>query len=131
MESVRDFLASLSFLNEAQILELVASWEARDVRAHEDAWTQAIACAVANRLTAEMDEARPAAMTWAIRGKNAPWHDGGRMEDTCRDIRRGAGPALEDAAVAIVLGNRLDEATRALLMEPWLQAVEGMPEAEA
>jgi hypothetical protein len=51
---MRDFLASLSFLNEAQILELVASWEARDVRAHEDAWTQVIACAAANRLTAEM-----------------------------------------------------------------------------
>jgi hypothetical protein len=70
---MRDFLASLSFLNEAQILELVASWEARDVRAHEDAWTQVIACAAANRLTAEMDEARTAAMTWAIRGTNAPW----------------------------------------------------------
>ena len=39
--------------------------------------------------------------------------------------------ALADAAVAIVLGDRLDDTTREILLSPWLGAVEGEPEAQA
>lgn len=122
--TLEDFLDSLDFLNEAQLLNLAASWEARDTRAHGDAWTQAVACAAVSGLTAAMEEAREAAMTWAIRGTNAPWPYGLPMEDTWLQIRRQAAPALADAAVVMVLGGRLDEATRAGLLGPWLGATD-------
>jgi hypothetical protein len=118
-ETLDDFFDSLDFLDETQLLELAASWKARDTRAHEDAWTQAVACAAVGGLTTAMEEARGAALSWATRGTNVPWPYG-RMEDMWLDLRRGAGPALADAAVAMVLGHRLDEAARAVLLGPWL-----------
>ena len=120
-ETLEDFLDSLGFLNESELLGLAASWEARDTRAHEDAWTQAVACAAVSGLTIQMEEARDAALSWATRGTNVPWPYG-RMEDMWLDIRRRAGPALADAAVAMVLGGHLDEAARAVLLAPWLGA---------
>jgi hypothetical protein len=119
-EAVEEFLDSLPNLGEVQLLEIHAAWQARDRQAHENAWTAAIAAAATAGLTADLERARDEALQWAIRGTNVPWPYG--FNESARlDERRGAGPALADAAVAILLEGRLDEKSRAVLLAPWLR----------
>ena len=122
--TIEDFFDGLETLNEAQLLRIASAWDARDQQAHEDAWTQAVARAAVGGLTVEMEDARTAAAAWATRGSNAPWPYGLAMEDTWLQMRRQVGPALADAAVAIFLGDALDEAARRTLLGPWLSAVD-------
>jgi hypothetical protein len=70
-----------------------------------------------------MEEARDEAMRWALRGPSDLWAV--TLQDERLQIWRQAAPALADAAVAIALGNRLNDGARALLLEPWVSAVEG------
>jgi hypothetical protein len=113
------FLASLDALRETDLLTLAAGWSGADRRAHEDAWTRVVAAAAANGMTDRVRAARQAALDWAIKGTNFPWPDAGYMEDMKLHIRRGAAPALADAAVAIALGDRLDSESADTLLAPW------------
>jgi len=122
VEALEDFLDSLDLLNEAQLLRIHASWRARDNATYDDAWTAVMAAAAKAGLTGEMEQARDAVLSWATRGTNKPWPSGGFAEDSWLQMRRQAGPALADAAVAIVLGDRLDREPALVLLAPWLSA---------
>jgi hypothetical protein len=122
-EAVEEFLDSLEQLTELQLLALNAAWQSQDREAHDNAWTAAIAAAATAGLSREMERARDEALDWAFRGTNVPWPYGFN-ESAHLDVRRGAGPALADAAVAILLKGRLGEESQAVLMAPWLRASE-------
>jgi hypothetical protein len=122
-EQMADFLDKLDHLNQEQLLSLAASWGAREKLPHRDALAQAVAAAAEFGLTAQMEEARGAAVRWALRGPSDLWAV--TLQDERLQPRRQAAPALADAAVAIVLGGRLNDWARALLLEPWVNAVEG------
>jgi hypothetical protein len=122
-KEMTDFFDKLDHLNQEQLLSLAASWEAREKLPHRDALTQAVAAAGELGLTAQMEEARDEAMRWALRGPSDLWAV--TLQDERLQIWRQAAPALADAAVAIALGNRLNDGARALLLEPWVSAVEG------
>jgi hypothetical protein len=122
-EAVEEFLDSLVQLTELQLLALNAAWQSQDKETHDNAWTAAIAVAATAGLRKEMERARNEALDWAFRGTNVPWPYGFN-ESAHLDVRRGAGPALADAAVAVLLEGRLDEDSRAVLLGPWLRAGE-------
>jgi hypothetical protein len=113
------FLASLDALDETDLLTLAAGWNGAEKSAHEDAWTRVVAVAAATGMTERVRAARQAALDWAIKGTNFPWPDAGYMEDMKLHIRRGAAPALADAAVAIALGDKLDRESADTLLGPW------------
>ena len=118
------FIDSLDALDETDLLNLAASWGALDKSKHEDAWTHVVAAAAKAGLTERVEEARQSALGWATRGTNFPWPDAGYMENMKAQIRRGAAPALADAAVAIALGERLDRESADTLLGPW-RAISG------
>jgi hypothetical protein len=125
-----DFIASLDELNDVQLLDIHAAWRGQDMSAHEDAWTAVIAAAAVAGLTAEVEQARSAALDWACRGTNLPWPQAGWAEDTRSQIRRQAAPALADAAVAMILADRLDEASGETLIGPWRNAASAAGQLE-
>lgn len=117
------FFDQLDRLNQEQLLSLAASWQAREILPHQDALTQALAVAGEFGLTAQMEEARDQTVRWALQGPSDLWAV--TLQDERLQLRRQAAPALADAAVAITLGDRLNDGARALLLEPWVNAVEG------
>jgi hypothetical protein len=123
LDAVEAFLECLDELSEGQLLELAAVWSKQDSQAHDDAWTRAVAVAARDGLTDRFEQARDAATHWATRGTNVPWPYGFN-ESARADIRRQAGPALADAAVALLLGERLDEETGEILIGPWRRTVD-------
>jgi hypothetical protein len=127
-QTIADFLGSLDDLNDVQLLGIYAAWQARDERAHEDAWTEVIATAAKEGLTVEVEHARDAALGWAMRGTNLPMPYTVWAQDALLPLRRQVGPALADAAVVMVLGSRLDEATGETLIGPWMRSVTGADE---
>jgi hypothetical protein len=126
VEALDRFFDSLSALDEVRLLAIYAAWQARDIHAHEHAWNAVIAAAATAGLTGDMERARDAALNWAIRGTNAPWPYG-RTEDMHLELRRHAGPALADAAVAVLLGRRLADEDSQTLLGPWVAGQEPVP----
>ena len=115
------FFDQLDRLNQEQLLSLGASWQAREKLPHQDALTQAVAAAGEFGLTAQMEEARDQAVRWALHGPSDLWAV--TLQDERLQLRRQAAPTLADAAVAIALGDRLNDGARALLLEPWANAI--------
>jgi hypothetical protein len=125
--AIEDFFRSLDSLNEGQILGLAAAWEDREKSPYQDAVAQALVCAEESGLTAQLEKARAAVVQWATCIASDRWAPGTALPDArlSLQVRRQAMVALADAAVAIVLGDRLDDASREILLNPWLGAVEG------
>ncbi len=121
LDSVEEFLESLDELLDVQLLEIHATWRRTDPRARERAWTAAAAAAARSGLTERLGQVREAATQWATRSPTGPWlysfNDMGRA-----DMRRQAAPALADAAVALLLGDHLDEKSGDVLIAPWLRS---------
>lgn len=120
-EAVDRFIDSLDFLNQEQLLGMTAAWRSADKQAREDAWTKVRATAAMAGLSKDVDHVRDRAMHWADRGTNVPTPYTLNRDDAWLQVRQGAAPAIVDAALAIALGNRLDEATRDVLLGPWLR----------
>jgi hypothetical protein len=120
-EAVDRFIDSLDFLNQEQLLGMTAAWRSADTQAREDAWTKVRATAAIAGLSNDVEHVRDRAMHWAARGTNTPSPYTLTTDDQWGQVRRAAAPALADAAIAIALGNRLDEATRDVLLGPWLR----------
>lgn len=57
LRAIEDFFDTLESLNDAQLLGLAASWEARESWPHRDALSQAAARAAESGLTARMEGA--------------------------------------------------------------------------
>jgi prolyl oligopeptidase PreP (S9A serine peptidase family) len=124
-EEMGDFLGSLDHLNQAQLMALRAGWRATSQEDHEVAWGAVRAVADARGLSKEIGRVRDTAMAWTTRSRNAvPFYQGGNDEMVWQQIKIEAGEAIVDAALAIALGDRLDDATHDVLIGPWLAATE-------
>jgi hypothetical protein len=117
------FFEQLDHLNEAQLLALRAAWQATSRETHEQAWAAVREVGTSQGLTGEIARVRNRALGWASRGSNSiPY----RVSDevTWLKIKIEAGEAIVDAALAIALGSRLDEAGHDILIGPWLRATQ-------
>ena len=115
------FFEQLDHLNETQLLGLRAAWQAIDGGSRQEAWAAVRAVGVADGLTREIDRVRNKALGWVSRGTNvAPYSFSDPI--TWQQTKLEAGEAIVDAALAVALGSRLDEASRSVLIEPWLRA---------
>ena len=122
-EELAVFFQRLDHLIEEQLLGMRAAWHATSREAHEEAWAAVRAVGVRDGLTKEIDRVRNKALGWASRGSNSiPYRL--NNDDTWLQIKIEAGEPIVDAALAIALGSRLDEATREVLIGPWLRATE-------
>ena len=124
LDGVEEFLESLDELLDVQLIEIHATWRGTDPQARERAWTAAAVAAAGSGLTERLGKVREAAIQWATRSPTGPWlysfNDMGRA-----DMRRQAAPALADAAVALLLGDLLDEKSGEVLIAPWLRSARG------
>ncbi|MGD0247682.1 MAG: hypothetical protein ABSB75_01375 [Candidatus Limnocylindrales bacterium] len=118
------FFARLDRLNEAQLLAMRAAWLSGDRRTHEDAWKAVRIVGKRDGLTKEIGRVRDRALAWSTRGDDAcpyafrdarPW----------AQAKMGAAEAITDVALAMALGDRLDEQTHRTLMATWLRVTEG------
>jgi len=117
------FFERLDRLHQEQLMAMRAAWRATSREAHEEAWTAVREVGVREGLSREVDRVRKKALAWASRGSSSTYY--GRNEDVLwQEVKLDAGEAIVDAALAVALGGRLDEATRAVLMGPWLAATE-------
>jgi hypothetical protein len=122
-EAVDRFIDSLDHLDQDQLMVLHASWRAVDPAVRGDAWAQVRAVAARQGLTKGVGRVRDRAMSWATRGADlVPYNF--HLDDMWLQLRQESAPAIVDAAIAVALGDRLDEATRDVLLGPWLRASE-------
>ena len=122
-QEMDDFFEKLDHLNETQLLGMRATWQSTDGAAHQEAWAAVRAVGVAQGLTREIDRVRDKALGWASRGSNVVPYTF-TDQTTWLQIKMEAGEAIVDAALAVALGDRLDEASRSVLIEPWRRAAE-------
>jgi hypothetical protein len=114
------FLDGLSALDRGQLLAIAGTWETADSTARAAAWRSARRVAEALGWTHELDRTRETVAGWATtRLAITGWDSGAGMDRVLIDIRGRAAPALMDAAAAILLGDRLDEPSRAALLAAW------------
>jgi hypothetical protein len=119
------FFDRLEHLNRIQMLAIRAAWHAVTPREHEAAWAAVRAAGNREGLSKEIDRVRNKALNWSRRGSDLLSY---QMNDetTGLQIKMDAGEAIVDAALAVALGARLDDATRETLLGPWLRASEAM-----
>ncbi len=122
-EEMAAFFDRLDHLNEGQLLGMRAAWQQTDGAAHQEAWAAVRAVGVAQGLTREIDRVRDKALAWASRGSNVvPYTFSDQI--TWLQIKMEAGEAIVDAALAVALGDRLDEQSHDVLIEPWRRTIE-------
>jgi hypothetical protein len=113
-----DFFERLDRMTAEQLLAMRAAWHSITVAEHEKAWAAVRAVGARYAVDKEVGRVRDKAMAWSARGTNeVPFFQN-------NDIRRlqsriEAGEAVVDAALAIALGDRLDDQTRDALLGPW------------
>lgn len=112
------FLEALDHLTEADLLRMRAAWRAVGKREHEAAWRAVRAAGVRDGLSNEIDRVRKRALAWATRGSNSiPYRM--NSDDAWTQIKIEAAEPIVDVALAIALGDRLDETTRMTLLVAW------------
>ena len=115
----------LDRLNEGQLLALKAAWHAVSQAEHEEAWAAVRAVIASEGLDKEIDRVRGAALAWTNRASDiAPYSTSGRPDRMLTQIKREAGAAVVDAALATALGARLDGAAYDTMMGPWRSALD-------
>ncbi|MGA3031489.1 MAG: hypothetical protein ABSE58_12275 [Candidatus Limnocylindrales bacterium] len=119
------FFERLDHLNKEQLLSLHAAWQGASRAVHEDAWTSVRVVGARDGLTKEIERVRNKALRWASRGSNTiPYQ---LVDDSeWLQVKIDAGGAIVDAALAIALGDRLDEDAHYALIGPWLQATQAV-----
>jgi hypothetical protein len=121
-EAMDAFFDRLDHLNEVGLLNMRAAWNGTSHTDHEDAWTAVRAAGALYGLTDEIERVRKKALAWSARGSNmAPEVRIGQVQNWSV-IKMEAGEAIVDAALAVALGDRLDERHHDLLIGPWLSA---------
>jgi hypothetical protein len=124
------FFAKLDRLDQAQLMSMRAAWQAIPKEEHEDAWHVVRAVGAGQGLSEEIGRVRDTAMAWATRGSNSVPYYRMNDDDMRVQIKREAGEAIVDAALAIALGSRLaislgsrlDVTAHGTLIGPWLAA---------
>jgi hypothetical protein len=117
------FFDRLDRMNVEQLLAMRAAWHSIPVAEHEEAWAVVRAVGARYAVDKEINRVRDKAMAWSTLGNNGvPYFqigDSGRLQS-----RIEAGEAVVDAALAIALGDRLDDRTRDALLGPWIRATD-------
>jgi hypothetical protein len=122
------FFAALDSVQEGQLMVLTAMGRNLNRAEHDEAWKEVRRAADANGVLREVQAIGDRAMHWASRGTNIPpLQPIPGDHETWVATRMQAAPAIVDAAVAIALGGLLDQASREILLGPWLVAT-GSPE---
>jgi hypothetical protein len=120
------FFDRLERMNGEQLLAMQAAWHGMTHLEHEEAWVAVRAVGDRAGMSKEIGRVRNKALVWSQRGSNSvPYY---RVNDdySWLQVKMGAGEAIVDAALAIALGDRLDAATRDVLLGPWLRATEAL-----
>ncbi len=117
------FFDRLDRMNAEQLLAMRAAWHSVPVAEHEAAWAVVRSAGDRYAVGKEINRVRDRAMAWSTLGNNGvPYFqtgDIGRLQS-----RIEAGEAVVDAALAIALGDRLDDRTRDALLGPWIRATD-------
>jgi hypothetical protein len=117
------FFERLDRMTAEQLLAMRAAWHSIPVAEHEKAWAAVREVGARYEVDKEVGRVRDKAMAWSTRGNNGvPYlqtSDIGRLQS-----RIEAGEAAVDAALAIALGDRLDDRTRDALLGPWIRATD-------
>ena len=122
-DEMLDFFEKLDRLNREQLMSMAAIWQSTNRQTHEDAWAAVRAAAARQGLSKEIDRVRKKALAWSTRGSDSnPYALS--VDLVWQQVKMEASEAIVDAALAVALGSRLDDATRDLLLEPWLRATE-------
>ncbi len=113
-------LGCLPRLNRGELFGLAAAHRCPSA-AREAAWAEVRAVVAGEGLERELDQVRSEVAGWAthlatITGQEA---GAGMTEMLMTDARREAATAVLDAAVALLLGDRLGEEHRRALLGPW------------
>ena len=121
------FFDHLGRLNQEQLLAMRAAWRATHRQEHEDAWNVVRAVGADQDLSNEIGRVRDAAMAWSTRASGVvPYSTADTDVLLWHQIKREAGEAIVDAALAIALGPRLDGVAHDVLIGPWLAATENV-----
>lgn len=122
-DEMLDFFEKLDRLNREQLMSMGAIWQSTDRRHHEEAWATVRAVGARQGLSKEIDRVRKQALAWSTRGSDVSPYTL-NVDLLWQEVKMEAGEAIVDAALATALGNRLDDATRDVLLGPWLRATE-------
>lgn len=107
-------------LDRGELFALAGAHGSRD-SAREDAWAAVRRAVSADHLERDLDRLRSEVGAWATHlGSITGQEAGSGLSDLfMADARRAAAPAVLDAAVALLLGARLEDHERAVLLGPW------------
>lgn len=107
-------------LDRGELFALAGAHGSRDA-AREDAWTAARKVVTDDHLERALDRLRSEVGAWATHlGSITGQEAGSGLSDLLMaDARRAAAPAVLDAAVALLLGDRLPERDSEALLRPW------------
>ena len=107
------FFDALDHLGDVELLAHEGGLAGRSARRiHEEAWAAVRAVGDRDGLSREIDRVRKRAMAWATRGSNVACRTRSATSATWAQVKLEAEEAIVDAALAIALGDRLDERTR-------------------
>ncbi len=117
---LEELFARLPRLDRGELFALAGAHHVRDA-AREEAWKSVREVVATDRVEQDLDRLRSEIGAWAthlgsITGQEAGT---GTSELLLADARRAAAPAVLDAAVALLLGSRLPERDRTVLLRPW------------
>lgn len=125
-----ELLASIDLLPDDDVAFLAELWEKEDQDARRSAWMQAKAAIENAGLMRELDRVRIAVGEW-MQASAADFQGidgllGGAGGPA--GVRRTAAPAFIDYAAAILAGDALDDAEKAVLVRPWSSLTEDQSE---
>jgi hypothetical protein len=122
-------LASLDLLTDDDVWYLADLWAKEDDAARRGAWVKAKAAIEASGVVGELDRVRSSVGAWMQANSSDFSGIEGLLGSAGQGAsgRRGAAPALIDAAAAVLAGDALDEREQKVLLGPW----RGLGEEEA
>ncbi len=120
-DELNAYFDALDHLDGVELLRMSAAWRSVTKSTHEEAWAAVRAVGARYGLSKEIDWVRKRAMAWASRGNNSIPYTINDTE-TWATVKLQAEEAIVDAALAVALGDRLDEQARATLLATWDRA---------
>jgi hypothetical protein len=120
-DELNAYFDALDHLDGVELLRMSAAWRSVTKSTHEEAWAAVRAVGARYGLSKEIDWVRKRAMAWASRGNNSIPYAINDTE-TWATVKLQAEEAIVDAALAVALGDRLDEQARATLLATWDRA---------
>jgi hypothetical protein len=121
----QDFFEALDHLNDGQLMAMAAAFQGTPRDEHERAWSAVRSVGERDGLAKEIERVRAKALGWASKGSNIVLMVGSGIDDIgWAQMKHEAAEPIVDAALAVALGDRLDEAARGTLLAGWTAAQE-------